>query len=330
MPRSHIVKKESYHYLWSKKHPPVVEINPGDTVTFQVNEVTSSQITKKSTAADINKLDTSKFYPLAGPVYVNGAKPGDTLTIEVLRVRTADWGWSAIIPGLGALEEFTDPYLWTWRVGTGKWIGFKNGLRVRRSPFCGVMGVAPANEGFTEPMPPGNHGGNLDIRHLGAGSSLLLPVWVHGGLFSVGDIHAAQGDGEVCVTAIECSGDVTLRFNLFKDSRLEAPQYFTTSEERSDRSYVTTGIAPDLMEACRLAIRRMIDALMSCAGVSKEEAYVFCSVAGDLKIHEIVDKPNWVVGFAISQNCLGTAWRHLGSTGSPQQRKVSSQLMREA
>jgi len=311
MSRSHLVRKESHHYLWSKNHPPALEINPGETVTFQVNEVTSSQLTKTSTVADVSRLDTSKFYPLAGPVRVKGAKVGDALAVEILRVRTADWGWSAIIPGLGVLDEFTEPYLWTWSVGKGNWVGFKNGLRVKRRPFCGVMGVAPSNDGFTEPMPPGNHGGNLDVRHLVAGSTLLLPVWVDGGLFSVADIHAAQGDGEVCVTAIECPGDVTVRLDVLSGLRLEAPRYFTAKEDTVERSFVTTGIASDLMEACRLAIRRMIQTLTTCAGLSKEEAYVFCSVAGDLRVHEIVDKPNWVVGLMISQGCLGPAWKQL-------------------
>jgi acetamidase/formamidase len=172
------------------------------------------------------------------------------------------------------------------------------------------MGVAPASEGLTEVMPPGNHGGNIDIRHLTADSRLLLPVWVDGALFSVGDIHAAQGDGEVCVTAIECPGEVTLRFKVIKNLKLDAPRYFT-AEEEPEKYYVTTGISPDLMEASKLAVRRMINDLRKSAGISAEEAYVFCSVAGDLRIHEIVDQPNWVVGLMISQDCLGTAWKKL-------------------
>jgi len=297
--------------LWSKSHPHVLEVDPGDRVTFQVREVTSSQLNKKSTAADAAKLDASKFYPLAGPVRVRGAEVGDALSIDILRVETADWGWSAVVPGLGALEEFTEPFLWIWRLGKSDWVNFKNGLRVKRRPFCGVMGVAPAVEGYSEAMPPGNHGGNLDTRHLTAGSQLLLPVWVDGGLFSVGDIHAAQGDGEVCVTAIECPGQVTLRFNIIKNAKLEAPQYFTAPERAVERHYVTTGISPDLMDACRLAIRRMILTLTKHAGLSREEAYIFCSVAGDLRVHEIVDKPNWVVGFWISQSSLGPVWKRL-------------------
>jgi acetamidase/formamidase len=303
------VSEKSYHYLWSKDHPHVLEVDPGDRVTFQVREVTSSQLTRTSTSKDTAKLDDSKFYPLAGPVRVRGAEVGDALAVDILRVKTADWGWSAIIPGLGALDEFTDPYLWIWRLGKSEWVSFKNGLRVKRRPFCGVMGVAPATDGYTEAMPPGNHGGNLDTRHLTAGSRLLLPVWVGGGLFSVGDIHAAQGDGEVCVTAIECPGEVTVRLNLIKNVHLEAPQYITAPERSVEKYYVTTGIAPDLMEASRQSIRRMIAMLTKHAGLSREEAYIFCSVAGDLRIHELVDKPNWVVGFWIGQSSLGSAWR---------------------
>ncbi len=316
MSGSHLVKQESYHYLWSKSHRPVLEIEPGDRVTFQVREVTSSQLTKKSTSGDIAKLDSSKFYPLAGPVRVRGAAVGDALAIDVLRVGTADWGWSAIIPGLGALEEFTEPYLWTWKLSRKSWVNFKNGLRVRYKPFCGVMGVAPPSDGFTEVMPPGNHGGNIDIRHLTADSRLLLPVWVDGGLFSIGDIHAAQGDGEVCVTAIECAGEVTVRFNLIKGAQIDAPRYFTAQEKNFEKHYVTTGISPDLMDACKQAIRRMINSLTKNAALSREEAYIFCSVAGDLQIHEIVDRPNWVAGLAIPQYCLGPVWKRIFRAGT--------------
>jgi acetamidase/formamidase len=310
-PRSHVVSDASYHYLWSKNHQPVLEVDSGDRVTFHVREVTSSQLSKTSTSADAAKLDDSKFYPLAGPVRVRNAQVGDALAVDILRVETANWGWSAIVPGLGALDEFTESYLHIWRLGKGPWINFKNGLRVRHRPFCGVMGVAPATEGYTESMPPGNHGGNLDTRHLTAGSRLLLPVWVDGGLFSVADMHAAQGDGEVCVTAIECPGKVTVRLSVVKGAQLDAPRYITGPERSTERHYVTTGISPDLMESCRLAIRRMITALTKHAGLSREEAYIFCSVAGDLRIHEIVDKPNWVVGFWLAQSSLGSTWGKL-------------------
>ncbi len=308
---SHLVRQDSYHYLWSKSHPPVLEIEPGDRVTFQVREVTSSQLSQKSTSNDIAGLDSSKFYPLAGPVRVRGASAGDALAIDVLNVDTANWGWSAVMPGSGLLDEFNEAYLWNWKLSKRSWVNFKNGLRVRYRPFCGVMGVAPANDMPTEVMPPGFHGGNMDIRHLTAGSRLLLPVQVDGGLFSVGDVHAAQGDGEVCVTAIECPGAVTVRINLIKGAHLQTPHYFTASEGTVGRSYVTTGIAPDLMDACKQAVRSMIQELTTHAGISREEAYIFCSVVGDLRVHEIVDRPNWVVGFMIPQNCFGRVWKKL-------------------
>ena len=317
LPHSHIVKKESYHYMWSKNHKPVLDIDPGDRVTFQINEVSSHQLSRKSTTSDLTKLDESKFYPLAGPVRVAGARKGDALAVDILKVDTADWGWSSVTPGLGALEEFNDPFLWIWKLSKTSWVNFKNGLRVRYRPFCGVMGVAPSSDVPTEVMPPGFHGGNMDIRHLTAGSRLLLPVQVDGGLFSVGDVHAAQGDGEVCVTAIECPGAATMRIGLVKGANLEAPHYFTAPVGAVGRSYVTTGIAPDLMDGCKQAIRRMISELTTIAGLSREEAYIFCSVAGDLRIHEIVDKPNWVVGLKISQNSFGPAWKKLVDRRTP-------------
>jgi acetamidase/formamidase len=311
LPRSYFVNKEKYHFMLSRNHKPVLEINPGDRVTLEINEVTSSQLTQKSTNSDVAKLDASKFYPLSGPVRVIGARKGDALVVDILKVATADWGWSAIIPGLGLLEEFNEPYLWTWRLGKKSWVNFKNGLRVRYRPFCGFMGVAPDSDEPGEVMPPGFHGGNMDVRHLTAGSRLLLPIQVEGGLFSAGDVHAAQGDGEVCVAAIECAGAVTVRVGLIKDAKLEAPHYFTAPGGTIGRSYVTTGVAPDLMEACKQAVRRMIGELTTNARLSREEAYIFCSVAADLRVHEIVDKPNYVVGLMIDQNSFGRVWKKL-------------------
>jgi len=311
LPHSYLVKKENYHYLLSKSRKPVLEVNPGDLVTFQINEVTSSQLTRDSTKSDISKLDASKFYPLSGPVHVVGARRGDALAIDVLKATTADWGWSAIIPGLGVLEEFNEPFLWTWRLDKKGWVNFKNGLRVHYRPFCGFMGLAPASDVQTDVMSPGFYGGNMDVRHLTVGSRLLLPVQVEGGLFSVGDMHAAQGDGEVCVTAIECAGTVTVRIGLAKDAKLETPLYFAAREGTVGRSYVTTGVAPDLMDACKQAIRRMIVELTTNAKLSREEAYIFCSVTGDLRVHEVVDRPNWVVGLMIPQTSFGQVWKKL-------------------
>jgi len=310
----HKLSKGDFHYLWNNEHKPAIKISPGDSIDFEVNEVSSWQISRESKSQDLTRLDWSKLYPLSGPVYVEGASAGDALSVEVVKISTSDWGWSAISPPLGLLPEFNEPFLWIWEglsKNAGGFVDFKNGIKVPLNPFCGVMGVAPREKGQFQVMPPGKHGGNMDIRHLTEGARLLLPVWNEGALFSVGDMHAAQGDGEVCVSAIECPGNVTLKFEVVKDARIDSPRFFTGRESSSRMEdhrrgyFVTTGISPDLLEASRLATREMISYLSKEYDLKREEAYILCSVAGDLRIHEVVDAPNWVVGLAISKSVLG-------------------------
>lgn len=294
------IKRDSFHYLWSRHHKPVLYIRSGDRVRFELNDVTSWQINRNSSSSDLARLDASKFYPLAGPVYVEGASPGDALAVSVERIRIDDWGWSAILPGYGLLEEYQTPFLWIWDLSNKRYTRFKSGIRIRINPFCGVMGVAPPEDGYFEVMPPGKHGGNMDIKHLTVGSKVILPVWVDGALFSVGDLHAAQGDGEVCVTAIECAGDVTLRFEVIKNANIKTPRFICKGERPPRGGYIaTTGISPDLLDAAKNALREMISHLTSEHNLSKEEAYILCSVTADLRIHEIVDKPNWIVGLML-------------------------------
>jgi acetamidase/formamidase len=266
----HSVGLDTFHYKWNKDHKPVLRIEPGDEVKFDINEVSSWQITKDSTAETLKNFDSSKLYPLSGPVFVEGAEPGDTLTVEVLDVKNGDYGWSAILPGFGLLEDFTEPYLYIWDlVGTREAV-FEKGIRIPIRPFCGVMGVAPPEQGEFEVMPPGRHGGNLDIRHLTAGSVLELPIFVDGALFSTGDLHAAMGDGEVCVSAIECPGEATFRFGLQKKTDLAWPRYTTKGDEKRAKGYhVATGIAPDLMAATKSAVRNMLDYLTKTHGLKR-------------------------------------------------------------
>jgi acetamidase/formamidase len=306
MPPSKVIKSDTFHYKWSKSHKPVLHVKPGDLVRFEVNEVASWQIKKSSRIEDLAKLDESKLYPLAGPVYIEGTAAGDALVVNIENVKTADWGWTAIIPGLGLLsEDFQEPDLYIWkRLTNAKFASFKKGIKVPLAPFCGVLGVAPKQDGFFDVMPPGKHGGNMDVRHLVRGTKLLLPVWNEGALFSTGDVHAAQGDGEVCVTAIECPGEVTVSFDLVKNAKITSPQFFT-QRTISGEEFVTTGIAPDLMQASKLAVQNMISELASKTKLSRNEAYMLCSVAGNLRIHEIVDAPNWVVGFSIPRHVIG-------------------------
>lgn len=304
--RRHSVGRDEFHYRWSRDHEPVLEISPGDEVAFDINEVTSWQIEKDSTVEAVSRMDGARLYPLSGPVAVKGAEPGDTLSVEVVDVGVADWGWSAIIPGLGLLEEFDRPFLYKWDLSGKAYAPFEKGIKVPIRPFCGVMGVAPPEPGSSDPMPPGKHGGNMDIRHLTAGSVLELPVWVEGALFSTSDVHAAMGDGEVCVTAIECPGRSRFRFGLKKHTGLKVPRYTTPGEPAPRKGYfVTTGIATDLMTASKEAVRGMVACLTKEHGLTREQAYVLCSVSADLRVHEVVDRPNWVVGVMVPRDLFG-------------------------
>ena len=294
----HSIGRGTYHYLWNRDDKPAIRIRPGDEVAFDINDVSSWQIGRKTTSSDLPGIDSSKLYPLAGPVYIEGAQPGDTLNVEVLDIQNDDWGWSAILPDLGLLGEFREPYLYKWELNDRKFAHFEKGIRIPIKPFCGVMGVAPPETGGFEVMPPGRHGGNMDIKHLVKGNRVELPVWVEGALFSTGDVHAAMGDGEVCVTAIECAGRSVFRFGLVKQTGLTMPRYSARIEEKRDYR-VATGIAPDLMEATRISVRNMLDFLTKSYGLKREDAYILCSVAADLRVHEVVDRPNWVVGTMI-------------------------------
>jgi acetamidase/formamidase len=288
------------HYRWDNSIRPVLEIEPGDEVIYDLREVSDGQINPASTARDLPRLDMARVYPLAGPIAVKGARPGDVLEIEMLELTASHWGWSGINPGFGLLpEEATEPYLHIWDLSAGTATELRPGVRIPLDPFCGTIGVAPETPGSHPVMPPGRFGGNMDIRHLTQGSTLFLPVWVDGALFSCGDPHAAQGDGEVCVSAIEAPMRARLRFGLRKDQSIPGPQFSVTGPltPKCDRRgyYATTGIGPDLMEAARTATRAMLDHLVRRYRLGRQEAYVLCSVAVDLKISEVVDAPNWIV-----------------------------------
>lgn len=291
---------ERVHYRWDNMLPPVAEVESGDVIFADLQEVSGGQITRASSAADVGRMDLDRVYPLAGPIFVKGARRGDVLAVDVLNLEPADWGWTSILPGLGLLsDEFPDPYLKIWDLSMRTHAVLRQDIRIPLAPFLGTMGVAPEERGAFPVMPPGKFGGNMDIRHLNVGATLLLPVWVEGALFSCGDAHAVQGDGEVCISAIETPMRARLRLTVRKGVQLPSPQFMTpgplTSKFDASGYYATTGIAPDLMEGARAAVRAMVDHLVTTYRLSRQDAYVLCSVATDLKISEIVDRPNWIV-----------------------------------
>jgi acetamidase/formamidase len=298
--RTHHFPADRVHFTWDVANEPVLTVASGDTVVMQTRDVSDNQISPESTAADLD-LDWDRVYPLAGPIAVEGAEPGHTLAIEILDLHTLGWGWTAILPGLGLLpDDFPDPYLKIFDLTAGDATYLREDIAIPIAPFLGTMGVCPAGASEQAVMPPGQFGGNMDTRQLVSGTTLYLPVQVEGALFSCGDAHAAQGDGEVCVTGIESPMYAALRFTLDEERTIPAPQYQTapgplTPQVDSGGFYGTTGIGPDLYVAAQEAVRAMIDHLSESYDLSREDAYVLASLAVDLKISEIVDAGEYVV-----------------------------------
>jgi acetamidase/formamidase len=294
------ITRDRFHLAWDPAIPPIETVPSGTIVEFDLLDASGGQLTAKSTTSDLATLDFARVDQVNGPIAVEGARPGDTLQVDLLSFAPADWGWTATIPGFGLLADvFPDPaYRVTAVPAAGERAEFLPGIRVPIVPFCGELGVAPET-GPRSTIPPDLHGGNMDTRHLTAGATLFLPVFHAGARFSIGDGHAAQGDGEVCGTAIETPMRATVRLTARPDLHLQAPEFLTAPGANAQtpvgQRYATDGIGPDLLQAGRDAVRRMIDWLGREHGVAALDAYLLCSVAVDLRISEIVDMPNYVV-----------------------------------
>jgi|KBSMisStandDraft_5_1062788.scaffolds.fasta_scaffold243644_2 formamidase len=339
---------ETGHNRWHPDLPPALVVEPGDEIVIDCRDGLDGQITPATLDADLLAVDLDRGHPLSGPIAVRGAEPGDVLKVEILAVETDDFGSTAIFPGFGLLGDlFEEPFLVTWGLHDGTATsGRLEGVRIPADPFVGVIGVAPSParmeqfrareaavveaggvalppdaNGAVPPgepyastalrtIPPRETGGNLDVPQARAGSTVFLPVDVAGALLSLGDVHFAQGDGEVCGTAIEAHGRVTIRVDVLPAAKLghrpQTPAFESVEPawKGGRRHFVTTGlpIRPDGSNAdldttlaARNALLAMIDWLGAERGLSREQAYVLCSVAVDLRISEIVDIPNPVV-----------------------------------
>jgi acetamidase/formamidase len=302
MAQTHYFPTDRVHFTWDAGNEPVIEVDSGDTVVFETRDVTDNQIGPGTTTEDIGGgLDWDRVYPLAGPVAVRGAEPGDALAVEILDIHTRGWGYTAILPGLGLLpDDFPNPYLRVFDLSNGEVIPFREDVAIPITPFFGTMGVCPAGASAQPVMPPGRFGGNMDTRQLVKGTTLFLPVEVAGGLFSGGDAHAAQGDGEVCVTGCEAPMYGTLRFTVQKGRSIPSPQYQTVPGSLSRRVdhggwYGTTGVGPDLYVGAQEAVRAMVAHISQTYDMSGEDAYVLASLCVDLRISEIVDAGQYIV-----------------------------------
>jgi acetamidase/formamidase len=303
------VRPEQYHLAWDRSIEPIATVASGDVVEFDANDAGNAQLTATSTVEDLKAVDFSRVDQVNGPIAVEGAEPGDTLEIELLDFQPGDWGWTATFPGFGLLTDDFDEHALRITRLDGPHGELLPGARIPLAPFCGELGVAPPTEGAHSTIPPDVYGGNMDTKHLTAGTKLYLPVFAPGGRFSLGDGHAAQGDGEVCGTAIETAMRVQLRLTVRKDLHVTAPEFQTpgplAQATNTGPYYATDGVGPDLMAAARDAVRRMIDYLGRSHGLAPIDAYMLCSVTADLKISEIVDAPNWIVSMYFPLSVLG-------------------------
>ena len=300
----------NHHNGWDNSIKPILFIKSGDTVEIDTIDSSGSQINENSNINDLKNLNFEKVNPVTGPIFIEGSTFGDSIEIEVMGFDSSGWGWTAIIPGFGLLnDQFKNPVLNLWKYNKINPVNslFSNFAKVPLKPFIGTIGLAPKKKGLHSVVPPRNCGGNLDIKEIHVGSKLFLPVQVEGGLLSLGDTHAAQGDGEVCGTAIESPMKVLIKITLHKNYSLESPFIETNQKEKNanlniNGSFITTGIGEDLFISSREAVMRMIDYLVQNFKIKDTEAYMLCSVAGNLKISEIVDMPNWVVSFQIPKS----------------------------
>jgi acetamidase/formamidase len=303
----HTLSAEPTHSVWDRALPPRLRIEPGDEVAFECVDASGGQVRPGMTTQEYLAIDRTRIHALTGPVWIEGAEPGDVLQVDVLATRHADWGWSSVVEGLGFLKErFREAYLFHWQL-EGELTRSLAPAIVPVRPFLGVMGVARADDGAFRTRPPGPFGGNLDVRELCAGSKLYLPVFNHGALFSCGDGHAAQGDGEVCINGIECPLDVTLRFNLHKHQPLAGPIVEASEVAASDSSanaWVVVESGTDVADTARAATGRMIDLLVSRWGFTDIHAYILCSVALKLRLSQVVNEPVYTVSAALSKQIL--------------------------
>ena len=278
-----------------------MRIQPGDTVVFETLEASAKQIVPGTPSEAVATLSFDPIHPLTGPVYVEGAEPGDALVVEIVSLVHKAWGWNAVIPGFGLLGGGFHRARICITTRSATIASSATDIRIPYEPFCGVMGVGPRESGRLTTIPPRENGGNIDIRHLTPGSVVQFPVLVPGALFSCGDCHAAQGDGEVNGTGIETPMTVTLRFDLHKGANIPELRFTTAAGAQTDRRGHRRLLRDDRARPRPLPQRAAGDPLHDrpsrrrTTRMTREQAYCLCGAAVDLKISEIVDAPNWIV-----------------------------------
>ncbi len=305
----HSLNAEPTHSRWNRALKPRLYVAPGDTVHLECVDSSGAQVHPGMTLPEYLKIDRDRIHALTGPIFVDGAEPGDILQVDIVEVAHKGWGWTSVVGGLGFLKQrFTEPFFFMWKL-EGEVSKSIAPAIVPLNPFCGVMGLAPGEDGEFRTRPPGIFGGNMDVRELCTGATLYLPVLNRGALFSAGDAHGAQGDGEVCINGIECPADVTLRFQVHKQKALPGPMVETPAGRKletdaSGGEWIVVESSSDATGAARAATSRMIDLLVDRWGFSAVHAYLLCSVAMNLRFSQVVNEPIYTVSAAISKQIL--------------------------
>jgi acetamidase/formamidase len=303
--KEHFLSAEPTHSVWNRALEPRIVIASGDIVQMECLDASGGQVRPGSNVQDFLAIDRSRIHALTGPIAIDGAEAGDVLAIHVSEVAHKGWAWTSVISGLGLLDErFKDPYLFHWQLQADVTESLAPAV-VPLRPFCGVMGVAPSEPGEFRTRPPGLFGGNIDVHQLSAGATLYLPVLNAGALFSAGDAHAAQGDGEVCINGMECLADVRLRFVLHRNQQLAGPLLESAgSQLPAGGEWLVVASDPDAMTAAKNATSRMVDLLVKEWGFTDIHAYVLCSVAMNLRLSQVVNRPMVTVSAGISKGIL--------------------------
>lgn len=276
----HRVSMKDVVFKADKNNKPILKIKSGDIVIFECRDA-FNQVIKKPEDLPIN-FDMERINPATGPVFIEDAEPGDTLEAHILDIKLVNQGACCIIPNFGFLApEFPEPWTRIIPIKDG-FAEFAKGVKIPIDPFPGTIIVAPP-EGSHGTLIPNEYGGNMDSKACRVGTTVYLPIFVEGALFGVGDVHAVQGDGEVCGTAVEIDAEVTIKLVVNKNKNIERPQYETNDY------FMTTAWAETTEEAAKIALHDMIDWLVAEKGLTQEEAYALCSCTVDFRVSQFVD-----------------------------------------
>ena len=268
----HRIGRDEIIWAFGPDLEPVLEVEPGATVTFETNDCFTGQITSEDDL--VTEIDFTQVNSATGPVAVKGAEPGDSLVAEILDVRPIEVGFACLIPAFGQLiDQVQAPVTRLFRIEDG-WIQMNEHVRFPARPMVGVVGVATDGETLGNGL-AGRHGGNLDDHLHGKGARMYFPVRQPGGMFAVGDMHASMGDGEICFTGVEIAGEVDIRFDLLKGKQGTWPV-----TELADR-WLPHATADDYDEALKLVSEEAARFLVDEWGFTIEDAFIFLSVACD-------------------------------------------------